>query len=54
MTLVTFSSDGSADCVGVRVDDDHDDHDVIDVIAAEPDRPQLRTTQMENENERCT
>jgi hypothetical protein len=51
MTLVAFSSDGSADCVGVRVDDDHDDHDVI---AAEPDRPQLRTTQMENENERCT
>jgi hypothetical protein len=51
MTLVTFSSDGSADRVGVRVDDDHD---VIDLIAAEPDRPQLRTTQMENENERCT
>jgi hypothetical protein len=42
MTLVAFSSDGSADRVGVRVDDDHD------VIAAEPDRPQLRSMQMEN------
>ncbi|MDT5307729.1 MAG: hypothetical protein QOE48_3407 [Mycobacterium sp.] len=42
MTLVAFSSDGSVDRVGVRVDDDHD------VIAAEPDRPQLRSMQMEN------
>jgi hypothetical protein len=40
--LVTFSSDGSADRVGVLVDDD-----VIDVSTVEPDRPQLRATQME-------
>jgi hypothetical protein len=45
MTLVAFSSDGSADRVGVRVDPDRD---VIDVIAAEPDRPQLRSMQMRN------
>lgn len=42
MKLVTYSSDGSADRVGVLVDDD-----VIDVSTAEPDRPQLRTTQKE-------
>jgi hypothetical protein len=33
MKLVTFSSDGSADHVGAPV---NDDHDVIDVSAAEP------------------
>jgi hypothetical protein len=49
--LVIFRSDGSADHVGAPV---NDDHDVIDVSAAEPNRPQLRTTQMRNGNERCT
>jgi 2-keto-4-pentenoate hydratase/2-oxohepta-3-ene-1,7-dioic acid hydratase in catechol pathway len=42
MKLVTFSSSGSAGHVGVLVDDDQH---VIDVTAAEPDRPQLRSMQ---------
>src|SRR5882757_2593117 len=42
MKLVTFNRQGNADHVGVLVDDDQN---VIDVTAADQDRPELRSMQ---------